>query len=135
MEDRGPQALLPRHRVDDRLEPPKIRLLAAQVRRRPAQRLAEGEHSEELVERTHAAELPELLAEVLERERLLTDLPDELLGLLGGHRLLGSLDERQHVPHADEAGGETGGVGDTERVDLLPPPPAGGEAAGGVPWR
>src|SRR5207244_5577431 len=99
------RAVLARHRVDDRLEALEARLLVAQVRRRPAQRLGEGEHAEELVERAHAAELPELLAEVLEREGLLTDLPDELLGLVGGHRLLRPLDERQHVSHADDAGG------------------------------
>ena len=64
----------------------------------------------------------ELLAEVVECERVLAELPDELLGFLLVHRLLGAFDEREHVAHAEDPRGEPVGVEWLERVGLLARP-------------
>ena len=48
-----------------------------------------------------------------------TDLGGGLLGLLGVEDLLGLLDEREHVAHAEDAAGHPVGVEDVEVVELL----------------
>src|SRR6184192_3690271 len=95
-----------RHRRDDGVEAAEVGGLVREVLRRALQHLAEREHAQDLVEGPELAHLLELLAEVLEREGVLAELADELLRLLLVHRRLRLLDERQHVPHAEDPRGE-----------------------------
>src|SRR5688572_31138949 len=89
VDDLGMAALARRHRGDDRVEAAEVGLLVVELgRRRPLEHLADRQHPHDLVERPHLAELPELLAEVVEREAVLAELPDQLLGLLLVDRLL-----------------------------------------------
>ena len=61
-----------------------------------------GQHPEQAADRPHAADLLHLVEEVVEPELLLADLALELGRLVGVDRLLGLLDERQHVAHAED---------------------------------
>src|SRR6266545_1820051 len=61
-----------------------------------------GHHLQQRAERAHVAHLLHLLEEVVERELLLADLPLELGRLALVHLLLGLLDERHHVAHAED---------------------------------
>src|SRR6266571_4642041 len=106
-----------RHRRDDRVEAAEVVRLV--VERDALELLAERKHAEDLVERPELAHLTELLAEVVERERVLPELLRELLGLCLVHRLLRLLDERQHVAHAEDARGEPVRMERLERVHLL----------------
>src|SRR4030095_11493424 len=74
-------ALARRHRADDRVEAPEVGRLAVDVLGRALEHLAEREHAEHLVERPHLANLRELLAKVLQRERVLAEPARQLLGL------------------------------------------------------
>src|SRR2546425_4932933 len=53
----GMRSLSGRHRRDDRVEAPEIGLFGAEFLRRAAQRLAERQHAEDLVEWTHLLQL------------------------------------------------------------------------------
>src|SRR5262245_15255166 len=74
------RALRRRHRRDDRVESSQVRLLGLELLRRPADLLAERQHAEDLVQRAELSHLLQLAPEVLQRERILAELPDHFLG-------------------------------------------------------
>src|SRR5687767_7791167 len=79
VDDVGMLALARRHRGDDGVEAVEVRLLPVEVLGpRALQHLAEGQHAHDLVERTHLAQLRELVAEVLQREGVLAELAHHL---------------------------------------------------------
>src|SRR3989442_13023985 len=133
VDDLGIAPLARRHRADDRVEPAEIRRLAVEILGRALEHLAKGKHAEDLIERTHLAELLDLLAEVLQRERVLAELPSQLLRLRLVHGRLRLLDEREHVPHAEDARGQAVGMERLERVGLLAPADEGDGAPGDGP--
>src|SRR5687767_4183461 len=93
-----------RHRQDDRVEAREIRLLADEVLVHPLGHLPHARnHAEELVERSHLLELRDLLTEVVQRERVFTQLLERFFGLLLIDDFLGLLDQREHVTHAEDA--------------------------------
>ena len=59
------------------------------------------------------------LQEVVEGELPLAHAGFHLGGLVLGGRLLGALDQREHVAHAEDPRGHALGVEDLERVELL----------------
>src|SRR5882672_1698292 len=115
VEDLRLLALLPRHRLDDRLRAAQI--LVAD--RRPRRQLHAREHLHQLVQRTELLHLLELPQEILEAEPLLAELLLEGIRLRVVQPLLRALDQRQHVPHAQDAGGEPIRVKGLERLDFL----------------
>ena len=70
-------------------------------------------------ERAHLLQLLHLLEEVVERELALEQLLGGRLGLVLLEDLLGLLDQREHVAHAEDAAGHPVGVELLERVELL----------------
>src|SRR5258706_15870349 len=109
-----------RHRRDDRVEPVEVLLLTREVADPALHHLAEArDHAEDLVERPHLPHLLELLAEVLQREAVLAELPHHVLGRLLIDGRLRLLHEGEDVTHAEDARGETVGVERLERVRLL----------------
>src|SRR5437867_1848896 len=66
VDDLGIVPLARRHRADDRVEPIEVGRFAVEVLGGALEHLAEGEHTEDLIERAHLAELLELIAEVFE---------------------------------------------------------------------
>ena len=110
-------ALVGRHREDDRLEPVELALVDLP---HPLHRLAHpGHHLHQVAERAHAADLLHLGEEVLERELLLADLPLEVRGLVRVELVLGLLDQRHDVAHAEDAARHPVGVEALELVELL----------------
>src|SRR3954467_7857912 len=77
------------------------------------------DHPEQGGQRPHAADLLELVEEILERELVLAKLALELLGLVLVDRLLGLLDERQDVAHAEDPLGHAVRVEAFEVAELL----------------
>ena len=74
-----------------------------------------GQHAEQVGDRAHLADRHHLLEEVLEGEALAGgELAGHPLGLVGVEGLLGLLDEREHVAHAEDARGHPLGVEDVE---------------------
>ncbi len=106
------------HREDHRLD--AVELLLVHVHRSISWMAREaGDHPQQRRQRTHAADLLELVEEVLERELVLPSLRSSLLGLVLVDLLLGLLDERQHVAHAEDALGHPVGVELLEVAELL----------------
>src|SRR5436309_1026217 len=112
-------ALLARHRVDDRLDALELVFRAREVGALE-ELLHPGDHADQVSDRAHLLDGAELVAEVFEVELV----PPELLGdVLGGRPvvgLLGALDERQHVAHAEDARGDALRVERLEGLELLP---------------
>src|SRR6266566_6486707 len=81
VDDLGIVPLARRHRADDRVEPIEVGRFAVEVLGGALEHLAEGEHTEDLIERAHLAQLLELIAEVFEREGVLAKLLGQRLGL------------------------------------------------------
>src|SRR3954453_11160973 len=108
--------LLGRHRQDDRLDAIHLALVDLDALGLRAE--AAGEHPEQVGERAHLADRLELLEEVLERELPLAHLALEVGGLVVLELLLGLLDERQDVAHAEDALGHAVGVEALELVEL-----------------
>src|SRR5262245_4116237 len=80
VQDRRLAPLSARHRSDHRLHAAdRLRIDLCALERRPGPR----DHAEEALERAHLAQLPELLAEVLERELVAPELLLEAGGLVG----------------------------------------------------
>src|SRR5690606_19588900 len=116
VDDPGVGPLGRRHGADDGLHPVDLAL----VDLRAAELLRHAGHEpHEVLQRAHLADLLELLEEVLEREAALKEPGRRLLGLLLLVDLLGLLDERQHVAHAEDPAGQPVGVEEVEVLDLL----------------
>src|SRR3990172_998564 len=77
------------------------------------------DHLQQLADRTHLLELLHLVEEVVQREGVLAQLLGEIRLLLGVEVLLGTLDEREHVAHAQDPPGQAVRVEALERVGLL----------------
>src|ERR671919_1768966 len=78
VDDLRVSALGRRHRADDRVEATEVGLLAVELGGGgPLEHLAERQHAHDLVQRTHLAQLPGLLAEDVERETVLAQLSDQ----------------------------------------------------------
>ena len=113
------RALLRRHRVDDRFDPQQllvVDLLALLLEL--LQRAHAGQHAENLLERPHLADGPQLIAKVLEREIVEPNLLLELLRVFPRDGLFGLLDQREHVAHAEHARHDAVGV---KRLEILQP--------------
>ena len=111
-------ALLARHAEDHRLDAVQLAVVDLDV----LQLLHAGharQHAEDARERAHLAHLLELVEEVLEGELGAAELGLHLRRLLLVERLLGLLDEAQHVAHAEDAARHAVGVEDVEVVELL----------------
>ena len=74
---------------------------------------------EQAAERTHLLQLLHLLEEVVEGELAVQQLLGGRLGLILLERLLGLLDEGEHVAHAQDAAGHAVGVELLELAELL----------------
>src|SRR3954468_18809932 len=94
-----PPALLRRHRQDDRLDAVELALVDLQALHLGAHT---GQHPEQVRQRAHLADLLELIQEVLERELVGADLALELGRLVLVELLLGLLDQRHDVAHAED---------------------------------
>src|SRR6185436_4929938 len=77
------------------------------------------EHLHDLLERPELLHLLELRQEILEREAVLPKLLLEILGLSNVEALLRPLDERDDVPHPEEARRQAIGVKRLEPVQFL----------------
>src|SRR4051795_11105845 len=110
-------ALLRRHRQDDRLHAVELALVDLEVAHLvPAET---REHPEDVGQRAHPADLPELVEEVLERELVAAQLALEVLGVLLVDLLLGLLDEGEDVAHPEDPLGHAVGVEALEVLELL----------------
>ena len=70
--------------------------------------------------RAHLLDLPQLVAEIFEREAVAEEgFLGELLGLFAVEGGLGLLDERQHVAHAEDAADDAVGMEGLEGVGLF----------------
>ena len=76
-----------------------------------------GQHAEHLAERAHLAHLVQLFQEVVQAEGGLAELGLELFGALEIDDLFGAFDQRDHVAHAEDAGGDAVGMEDLQRLD------------------
>ena len=106
-----------RHREDDRLDAVELALVDLHLGE-----LVAGEprdHPQQRRQRAHLADPLELVEEVLERELVLAQLLLERLRLVLVDRLLGLLDERQDVAHAEDPLGHAVGVELLEVAQLL----------------
>jgi hypothetical protein len=94
-----------------------------------------GHHGQHVGDRAHPPHGDELVQEVLQRELLATEqLRRHLLLLVGVERLLGLLDQGEHVAHAEDPAGHPVRVEDVEVLQLLA---GGGEEdrlAGDLPY-
>src|SRR3954468_15548439 len=113
----GVAALGGRHREHDRLH--AVELLLVDVHLGQLMAREAGDHPEQRGQRPHPADLLELVEEVFERELVLAQLALELLGLVLVDLLLGALDEREHVAHAEDPLGHPVGVELLEVAQLL----------------
>src|SRR3954451_2921084 len=116
VQDRRVAALLRRHRRDDRLQTVEVAIVDLEV---PELVADAGHHLQQARERAALADLLHLREEGVERELLLADLLRELGGAALVHLLLGLLDERQHVAHAEDPLRHPVGMEALERVELL----------------
>src|SRR3954447_17348786 len=114
----GPPALLRRHRQHDRLDAVDLALVDLHLRQLLARE--PGQHAEDRLEGAHLAQRLELLEEVLERELVAAQLTLELERLVLLELLLGLLDERHDVAHAEDPLRHPLGVEALELVELLP---------------
>src|SRR5690349_15884087 len=79
-----------------------------------------GQHAHQALQRSHLADLPQLIAKILERESISgQSASGDFVGLLLVDRLLGALDQRQNVAHAENARHNAVRVERLERVVLL----------------
>ena len=84
------------------------------------ERADRGQHLQNALHRAELLDLPQLVAEIFEREAVAEQsLLGELLGLLAVERGLGLLDERQHVAHAEDAANDAIGMEGLEGVGLF----------------
>ena len=109
-------ALVERHRADDRLD--RLQVVVADLGALQLLRDA-GHHPEQTTERAHLLDLLHLIEEVVERELAFHHLHRGLLGLVLLERLLGLLDQGEHVAHAEDPARHAVGVELLEGVELL----------------
>src|SRR5919199_1667743 len=117
LDELRPPPLLRRHRQDDRLDAVDLALVDLHLRELLARQT--GEHPEDRLQRPHPAQRLELLEEVLERELVAAQLALELARLVLLELLLGLLDERHDVAHAEDPLRHPLGVEALELVELL----------------
>ena len=104
--------------LDDRLD--AVDLALVEVVDLLADLAHAGQHPQQLAERAHLAQGLHLGQEVLEGEVLAGQhLAGHLLGLFGVERLLGLLDEGEHVAHVEDPRGHAVGVEQLEVGELL----------------
>ena len=108
-------ALLRRHRADDRLDAHQLALIHLGLGH-VLHRAEFRQHSQHLVERAHAAKLLHLIAKILQREAVRQHLLLERLGLILIDRGLGLFDQGQDVAHAQDARNHALGVEDLQRI-------------------
>src|SRR3954469_15084864 len=118
LDELGPPALLGRHRQDDRLDAVDLAFVDLHLRQLLARQA--GQHAEDRLERAHLAQRLELLEEVVERELVAAQLALELEGLVLLELLLGLLDERHDIAHAEDPLRHPLRVEALELVELLP---------------
>src|SRR3954453_18671069 len=106
-----------RTRQDDRPDAFYLALVDLHLRQLLARQA--GQHAEDRLQRAHLAQGLELLEEVLERELVAAQLALELERLVPLELLLGLLDERHHVAHAQDPLRHPLGVEALELVELL----------------
>ena len=105
-----------RHREDDRLDLAQLAVVDVGA----LELLAEPrDHADDRLERAHAPHHAVALQEVLERELPGAEAALHLLLLVRLGGLLGLLDQREHVAHAEDARGHAVGVEVLELVELL----------------
>ena len=73
-----------------------------------------GQHAHQLLERTHFANLAQLIAKIFEREIVLAKLALQFAGLFSSIVFLGLFDQGENVAHAEDAGDDAVGI---ERLD------------------
>ena len=79
-----------------------------------------GQHLQNRFHRAELLDLPQLVAEVFEREAVAEQrFLGQLLGLLAVERGFGFLDERKHVAHAEDAADDAIGMERLEGVRLF----------------
>src|SRR3954452_12107750 len=100
LDELGPPALLGRHRQDDRLDAVDLALVDLHLRQLLARE--PGQHAEDRLERPHLAQRLELLEDVVEGELVAAQLALELERLVLLELLLGLLDERHDIAHAED---------------------------------
>ena len=81
------------HRIDDGLDALQVRFVDLHVLGTIRQRTYFRQHSEHLLVRAHLADLPQLVAEILEREFAAAQFALEFGHLLGVNGLLDALDQ------------------------------------------
>src|SRR5438552_10438102 len=107
-----------RHRVDDRLDALELALGAREVC--AAEHLLDArDHAEQLAHRAHLPDGAQLRAEILQVELVPAEFLLQRLGLRVLVGLLGALDEREDVAHAEDARSDALRVEGLERVQLL----------------
>ena len=114
-------ALLGGHRVDDGFKARELLFVDALRGLLHAGEGADGgQHLEDALHGAHLLDLPQLVAEVFEREAVAEQgLLGELLGLFAVERGFGLLDERHHVAHAQDAADDAVGMEGLEGVGLF----------------
>ena len=78
-----------------------------------------GHHTHELIDVAHALDLNQLVVVILQGKAVLANLFLQLLRLLLVEVLLRFFDQRQHVAHAQNAGGHAVGMEGLDHVQLL----------------
>src|SRR6266478_651326 len=103
-------ALLVRHRVDDRFDSRELPLVHFGILGKILQWAHLGHHVHDFFERTHLANLLELIAKILEREFFFAELALEVGSGFFVDCLLDAFDERHEVAHAENAGNDALGI-------------------------
>ena len=106
-----------RHAADDRLQ--TVERLVVDGRQRVLHLARAGQHAQQVADGPHLADRQHLLEEVLQRQLAAADLRGRFLGPFGVEHLLGLLDEREHVAHAQDAARHPVRVEDVEVLELL----------------
>src|SRR5947209_5686722 len=108
-----------RHRPDDRGDP--VQVPVVDLTDLVLDLAHPRQHAEQVADRAHPANHHHLLEEVLEGELAGPHHPlGHALGLVGLERLLGLLDQGEHVTHAEDSRRHPFGMEHVELVELLP---------------
>ena len=107
------------HREDDRLDPVDLPLVHLHVLDLSSDARDHAQQAGHALSLGHLAHLPQLAEEVLEREVGLAQLGLHLARLVLVELVLGALDQRHHVAHAEDPRGHAVGVELLQLVELL----------------